>query len=191
MGCTRTPAASRYGATVVDGRPFGDSEDGTTRGSTKSRRGSRAHPTPSTTITIPTSLETGTPRCGTTTLNPVESEIPAPSPTEFVGKTAAKIRWRTQSISLHTPDRRLTFRFRFRSGLEGTAGPRGVSRLLRVGRFRDRQHFRQDKGRQFRCLNFREPTAGESGSSRWRVPSGPIDGRLRGQHHVLYLDRSF
>ena len=107
-GCTRTPAASRFGAMVVDGRPFGDSEDGTTRGSTKSRRGSLAHPTPSTTITIPTSSETGTPQCGTTTLNLVESETPAPSPTEFVGKTAAKIRWQTQSISLHTPDRQLT-----------------------------------------------------------------------------------
>ena len=108
-GCTRIPAASRFGAMVVDGRPFGDSEDGTTRGSTKSRRGSQAHLTQSTTITIPTSSETGTPQCGTTTLNLVESEIPAPSPMEFVGKTAAKIRWQTRSTSRHTPDRQSTF----------------------------------------------------------------------------------
>ena len=29
----RTPAASRFGVMGADGRPYGDSEDGTTRGS--------------------------------------------------------------------------------------------------------------------------------------------------------------
>ena len=98
-GCTRIPAASRFGAMEAVGRPFGDLEAGTTRGSTKSRRGSQAPPIPSITTTIPTSSETGTRQCGTTTLNRVESEIHAPSVMEFAGKTAVKTKWPTQSTS--------------------------------------------------------------------------------------------
>ena len=107
-GCTKIPAASRFGVMEVVGRPFGDLEDGTTRGSTESRRGCQVLPIQSTTTTIPTSSETGIQQCGTTTLKEGGSKIPAPSVTVFAGKMEGKTKRPIRSISPPTQVRQLT-----------------------------------------------------------------------------------